>query len=164
VRNDSTETVRATVTGEVAGKALGQEVTLAPGERRRLAFPPVTLDDPKIWWPAGMGEQPLYDVDLTASVTGAVSDTARDRFGVRDVKAPLEDGERRYYVNGRPVLIRGAGWTPDLFLRWDATRVEDKIRYVRDLGLNAVRLEGHLEPDEFFDLTDRYGVLVLPGW
>jgi exo-1,4-beta-D-glucosaminidase len=164
VRNDTAATVRATVTGEVAGEALEQEVTLAPGERRRMAFPAVTLANPKIWWPAGMGEQPLYDVDLTASVGGAVSDTAHDRFGVREVKAPLEDGERRYYVNGKPVLIRGAGWTPDLFLRWDATRVEDKIRYVRDLGLNALRLEGHLEPDEFFDLTDRYGVLVLPGW
>lgn len=164
VRNDSAETVRATVTGRATGHALEQEVTLAPGERRRVSFPAVVVADPKIWWPAGMGEQALYDVDLTASVSGAVSDTAHERFGIRDVKAPLEDGQRRYYVNGRPLLIRGAGWTPDLFLRWDPVRVEDKIRYVRDLGLNALRLEGHLEPDEFFDLADRYGVLVLPGW
>jgi exo-1,4-beta-D-glucosaminidase len=164
VRNDSPDTAKATVSGTVAGRPLRQEVTLAPGERRRVAFPALTIADPKIWWPAGMGEQPLYDVDLTAAVDGAVSDTGRDTFGVRDVKAPIEDGLRRYYVNGKPVLIRGAGWTPDLFWRWDPRRVEDKVRYVRDLGLNAVRLEGHLEPDEFFDLTDRYGVLVLPGW
>src|SRR5262249_22659744 len=42
--------------------------------------------------------------------------------------------------------------------------VEDKLRAVLDLGLNTVRLEGHIESAEFFDLTDRLGILTLPGW
>ena len=165
VRNDSASAVTATVTGTVAGTPLSQTVSLAARETKTLTFPQVTLANPQVWWPAGMGSQPLYDLDLTASVSGGVSDTVQERFGIRDVKAPLDaSGHRRYSINGRPLLIRGGGWSPDLFLRWDPKYVEDKLRYTVDLGLNAIRLEGHLEPDEFFDLTDRYGILTLPGW
>lgn len=114
-----------------------------------------------------MGGQPLYDLNLTASVsgTGTVSDTAHQTFGIRDVQAPLNsDGARQYRVNGRKLLIKGGGWSPDEYLRWDRTYVEDRLKYALDLGLNTIRLEGHLEPDEFFDLADRYGILTLPGW
>ena len=166
VRNDSAGTVTTTVGGTVAGSALAaQTVTLTAGQNRTLTFPTVTLTNPRVWWPAGMGEQALHDLDLTATVAGAASDLAHQRFGIRDVKAPLDaSNHRRYSINGRPLLIRGAGWSPDLFLRWNPRYVEDKLRYVLDLGLNTVRLEGRIEPDDFFDLTDRLGILVLPGW
>src|SRR6266536_6001922 len=165
VRNDSDTAVTATVDGTVAGSPLSQTVSLAAHQTKTLTFPQVTLASPQVWWPAGMGGQPLYDLDLAASVAGVASDHAHERFGIRDVKAPLDaSGHRRYSVNGRPLLIRAGGWSPDLFLRWNPTYVEDKLRYVLDLGLNTVRLEGHIEPDEFFDLTDRYGILTLPGW
>lgn len=112
-----------------------------------------------------MGGQPLYGLDLTASVGGTASDTAHENFGIREVKAPLNsDGARQYSVNGRKLLIKGGGWSPDEFLRWDRTYVEDRLKYALDLGLNTIRLEGHIEPDEFFDLADRYGILTLPGW
>jgi exo-1,4-beta-D-glucosaminidase len=62
------------------------------------------------------------------------------------------------------LLIRGGGWAPDLFLRWNQTYVADRLRYGLDLGLNTIRLEGHIEPNEFFDLADQLGVLTLPGW
>lgn len=112
-----------------------------------------------------MGRQPLYDLDLTASVNGTPSDTAHQTFGIRDVQAPLNSaGDRQYLINGRKLLIKGGGWSPDEFLRWDKTYVEDRLKYALDLGLNTIRLEGHIEPDEFFDLADRYGILTLPGW
>lgn len=112
-----------------------------------------------------MGGQPLYDLDVTATVDGRTSDTAHEAFGIRDVQAPLNaDGDRQYRINGRPLLVKGGGWSPDQFLRWDPTYAEDRLRYALDLGLNTLRLEGHIEPDEFFDLTDRYGILTLPGW
>ncbi|MEU6816738.1 sugar-binding domain-containing protein [Streptomyces sp. NPDC046860] len=170
VRNDSDRAVTALVTGSVAGTTLTRRVELAPHQSRTVAFSPadvpaLRLRNPRVWWPAGMGGQPLYDLRLTASVAGAVSDTAHQSFGVRDVQAPLDkDGARQYRINGRPLQIRGAGWSPDQFLRWDRRYAEDRLRYVLDLGLNTVRLEGHIEPDEFFDLADRLGVLTLPGW
>ncbi|MFC0844947.1 sugar-binding domain-containing protein [Streptomyces noboritoensis] len=169
-RNDSASTVTATVSGTIGTASFSQDVTLAAHETKTVAFTPTAfpqlrLTSPRVWWPAGMGEQALYGLDLTASVSGTPSDTAHESFGIRDVKAPLNaDGARQYSVNGRPLLIKGGGWSPDEYLRWDRTYVEDRLKYALDLGLNTIRLEGHIEPDEFFDLADRYGILTLPGW
>nr|WP_107469844.1 exo-beta-D-glucosaminidase [Streptomyces mangrovisoli] len=170
VRNDSGAPVTARVSGRVAGVSFARSVALAAHETKAVAFGPadvpgLRLSAPRVWWPAGLGGQPLYDLGLTASVAGTASDTAHERFGIREVTAGLDaDGARRYRVNGRPLLIRGGGWSPDEFLRWDRTYTEDRLKYARDLGLNALRLEGHIEPDDFFDLADRYGILTLPGW
>ncbi|THA32071.1 exo-beta-D-glucosaminidase [Streptomyces sp. A1547] len=190
VRNDSAEAVTATLSGTISaagptgptgtGVAFRRDVSLRAHETKTVAFAPADtprlhLDSPRVWWPAGMGAQELYGLDLTVTVPGAgapsaggsgtVSDRSRHGFGIRSVQAPLnKDGARQYSVNGRPLLIRGAGWSPDQLLRWDRTYTEDRLAYARDLGLNTLRLEGHLEPDEFFDLADRYGILTLPGW
>ncbi|MFI7353982.1 glycosyl hydrolase 2 galactose-binding domain-containing protein [Streptomyces avidinii] len=172
VRNDSHRTVTATVTASIggAGAVLRQEVTLRARETRSLTFSPerhrqLRLARPVLWWPAGMGAQNLYGLELTARVAGSGSDAVRHRFGIRDVQAPLNSaGARQYTINGRPLLIRGAGWSADELLRWDTGAAEDRIRAALDAGLNAFRLEGHIEPDEFFDLADRHGMLILPGW
>ncbi|MGW2816835.1 glycosyl hydrolase 2 galactose-binding domain-containing protein [Streptomyces sp. NPDC001415] len=169
-RNDSAAPVTATVSGTIGQVSFSQEVTLKAHETKPVAFTPAAypqlrLKSPQVWWPAGMGGQPLYDLNLTASVSATPSDTAHESFGIRDVKAPLNsDGARQYSVNGRPLLIKGGGWSPDEYLRWDRTYVEDRLTYALDLGLNTIRLEGHIEPDEFFDLADRHGILTLPGW
>ena len=55
--------------------------------------------------------------------------------------------KRLFTVNGKKLLIRGAGWTPDMMLRTDPQRMADEFRYVQDMGLNTVRLEGKLEPE-----------------
>ncbi|MGW3309342.1 glycoside hydrolase family 2 protein [Streptomyces sp. NPDC001073] len=163
-RNDSGAPVTAKVRGSVGGTTFQKTVTLAAHQTKPVAFA-LHLTSPKVWWPAGMGGQPLYALDLTASVNGTPSDTAHQTFGIRDVHAPLNSaGDRQYLVNGRKLLIKGGGWSPDEFLRWDRTYVEDRLKYALDLGLNTIRLEGHIEPDEFFDLADRYGILTLPGW
>lgn len=174
VRNDSGAPATAEVAGSIGTTRFGKTVALAAHETKTVTFAPsdvpgLHLASPKVWWPAGMGGQPLYDLNLTASVSGTgsgtVSDTAHQTFGIRDVQAPLNsDGARQYRVNGRKLLIKGGGWSPDEYLRWDRTYVEDRLKYALDLGLNTIRLEGHLEPDQFFDLADRYGILTLPGW
>ncbi|WP_069766966.1 sugar-binding domain-containing protein [Streptomyces sp. LUP30] len=169
-RNDSDSPVTTTVSGSIGPISFSKSVSLAAHATKTVTFAPAEVPglhvtSPKVWWPAGMGGQPLYTLDLTASVAGLVSDTAHENFGIRDVKAPLNsDGARQYSVNGRRLLIRGGGWSPDEFLRWDRTYAEDRLKYALDLGLNTIRLEGHIEPDEFFDLADRYGILTLPGW
>jgi exo-1,4-beta-D-glucosaminidase len=169
-RNDSGTAVTAEVSGSVAGTRFTRTVPLAAHETKTVTFSPadvpgLRLAAPRVWWPAGMGDQPLYDVGLTATVAGTTSDSAHETFGIRDVRAPLDsDGARQYRINGRRLLIKGGGWSPDEFLRWDRAYTEDRLKYAVDLGLNTLRLEGHLEPDEFFDLADRHGVLTLPGW
>ncbi|MFH9661063.1 glycosyl hydrolase 2 galactose-binding domain-containing protein [Streptomyces sp. NPDC017248] len=170
VRNDTGGAVTARVGGRAAGTPFSRAVPLAAHETKTVTFSPadvpgLRLSAPRVWWPAGMGGQPLYGLALTATVAGTVSDTVHDTFGIRDVRAPLNaDGARQYWINGRKLLVKGGGWSPDEFLRWDRRYAEDRLKYAVDLGLNTLRLEGHLEPDEFFALADRHGVLVLPGW
>ncbi len=159
-----------TISGEVAGVSLRRTVHLDAGQTQTIVFSPATdpglsLSHPKIWWPAGMGEQPLYPLQLTATVDGATSDRAEAKFGIRDVTSRLtKQGNRQFFINGKPVLIRGAGWAPDMFLRDDPKRMDAEFAYVLDLGLNTIRLEGKLENPRFYDLADRLGIMILPGW
>jgi len=75
------------------------------------------------------------------------------------------EGYRRFKVNGKPILIRGGGWASDMLLRpASRERLEAELRYVREMGLNTIRLEGKLESDLFYDLADEYGILLMPGW
>lgn len=160
----------ATISGVVAGVSLRRSIHLDPGQTQSVSFsagtdPGLALQHPKLWWPLGLGAQPLYDAEMSVSVEGAVSDRGGTRFGIRSARSRLTpQGYLQFVINGKPVLIRGAGWAPDLFLRDDPKRMEAEFSYVVNLGLNAVRLEGALQDERFYDLADRLGILVLPGW
>ncbi|MHB8813412.1 MAG: glycoside hydrolase family 2 protein [Steroidobacteraceae bacterium] len=160
----------AAITAVVAGVSLRRTIHLAAGETRTVLFSPKTdpgldLSRPKVWWPAGMGAHPLYRLQMTAAVDGATSDRASATFGVRSVSTYLtEKGYRGFTINGKPVLVRGAGWAPDMFLRDDPKRMEAEFSYVLNLGLNAIRSEGKLEDGRFYDLADRDGIMILAGW
>ena len=160
----------ATITGVVAGVSLRRTIQLAPGETQTVSFTPksdpgLDLDHPHIWWPVGMGEHPLYDLQLAAAVDGAISDRASATFGIRSVSSHLtRQGYRQFVINGQPVLLRGAGWAPDIFLRDDPKRMDSEFSYIVNLGLNTIRSEGKLEDARFYDLADRAGLMILAGW
>ena len=170
VTDAGTTGVDADVRATIGSIAVAQRVPLAPGQTKVVTFDPsdfpqLVLPHPRVWWPYGWGGQPLYRLRVTADVRGATSDQSTTSFGIRSVSTDfLPNGARRWLVNGRPLLVRGGGWAPDIFLREQPSRLRDELRYVRNLGLNTIRLEGKLESDRFFDLTDRLGILALPGW
>jgi exo-1,4-beta-D-glucosaminidase len=168
--NPTQQRVKAEVAGQIEQARFQQAIELGPGETREVVFEPekfaqLNLNRPRLWWPAQMGRQELYDLHLQVSASGQVSDRSDTRFGIREVTSELnEGGYRLFRINGKRILIRGGGWSPDMMLREDPARLEDEFRYVRDMGLNTIRLEGKLETDHFFDLADRYGVLIMAGW
>ncbi len=169
-RNTSARSTRGVLRGRIGGIRFAREVELAAGETRTLGFeakdfPRLAISRPELWWPIGMGEQRLHDLELSFETPAGVSDRTHLRFGIREVTSELtEKGHRLFRVNGRRVLIRGGGWTPDMMLRFSAERMEAELAYVRDMGLNAIRLEGKMEPEPFFELADRLGILILAGW
>jgi exo-1,4-beta-D-glucosaminidase len=169
-RNLDTVAHEVVVKGTVAGVSLQQTIRLAPGQTQTVSFSPTTdpglaLSHPDVWWPIGMGAHPLYALKLAATVDGAISDQADTGFGIRSVESRLtKQGYRQFVINGKPVLIRGGGWAPDLFLRDDPARMEAEFSYVRNLGLNTIRSEGKLENARFYELADRDGIMVLAGW
>ncbi len=168
--NASDHPVEGLVKGHIESLSLEQTVHLAPKETRVVHFmpenfPQLTLANPRLWWPAQVGKQELYPLDLTVGVLGQVSDSAHIRFGVRQVTSNIDEkGHRIFQINGKNILIRGAGYSFDLLLRSSPEKQQAELNYVRDLNLNTVRLEGKLENEHFFDLADEMGILVMPGW
>ncbi|TAN07496.1 MAG: glycoside hydrolase family 2 [Rhodanobacteraceae bacterium] len=170
VRNLDAVPQDATLTGDIAGVPVRRLLHLDPGQVETVSFTPATnpallLQNPKVWWPIGMGAHPLYSLQLAVAVGGTVSDRTATTFGIRSVASRLtRQGYRQFLINGKPLLIRGGGWAPDMFLRVDPARLAAEFSYVRNLGLNAIRSEGKLEDQHFYDLADRDGILILPGW
>ena len=170
VSNTTQQPVKTEVAGQIEQARFQQTVELGPGESREVVFEPekftqLNLTRPRLWWPAQMGRPEMYDLHLQVSANGQVSDASDTRFGIREVTSELnEGGYRLFRINGKRILIRGGGWSFDMLLREDPARLEDQFRYVRDMGLNTIRLEGKIETDNFFDLADRYGVLIMAGW
>lgn len=168
--NASEHVVEAVLKGRIEDRAFEQPVRLEPRETRVVRFTPekfrqLTFPNPRLWWPVQVGKQELYPLDLSVQVQGQVSDSAHIRFGIRQITSKIdENGHRLFQINGKNILIRGAGYSFDMLLRSSPERQQTELNYVRDLNLNAVRLEGKIENDHFFDLADQMGIMVLPGW
>jgi exo-1,4-beta-D-glucosaminidase len=94
------------------------------------------------------------------------SDHRTVRFGIREVADYRnEQGHRGFLLNGRKVLIRGAGWADDLLLDVKPRKLAAEVLYARHMNLNALRFEGFWGTSEsIYDLCDRYGLLVMVGW
>jgi exo-1,4-beta-D-glucosaminidase len=170
VKNGSNHPVKGKLKGQIENVAFEQDVDLAANESRNVTFTPeqfsqLVFSNPRLWWPAQMGKPNLYPLTMEFEIDGAVSDRSHTEFGIREVTSEVNaSGGRAFHVNGKNILIRGGGWTPDMMLREDSQRLHDEFRYVQDMGLNTVRLEGKLETQEFFDLADHDGILVMAGW
>ena len=168
--NAADHPVEAVVKGRIENLAFEQPVHLGAKETQVIRFTPekfsqLSVSNPRLWWPAQVGKQELYPLDLSVEVQGQLSDSAHIRFGIRQVTSNIDEkGHRLFQINGKNILIRGAGYSFDLLLRSSPERQQAELNYVRDLNLNAVRLEGKLENDHFFDLADQMGILIMPGW
>jgi exo-1,4-beta-D-glucosaminidase len=170
LKNGGKDAVKGTLKGTIDKIEFSQDVELARGENKDVTFEPekfsqLKLTAPRLWWPVQMGKPELYSLKMEFVADGKTSDHAETKFGIREVTSELNENQRRVFsINGKKILIRGGGWSPDMMLRENSQRLADEFRYVRDMGLNTIRLEGKLETDEFFERADREGVLVMAGW
>jgi beta-mannosidase len=125
------------------------------------------IKHPRLWWPAGMGEQPLYTVHIELMDAGGTTvDSMAKRIGLRELKAvlPLGEAPLHFEVNGIPFFAKGANWIPaDSF----TPRVTPEIsrRYIADAAavhMNMLRFwgGGYYEDDALFDMCDELGICV----
>lgn len=127
----------------------------------------VGLDEVARWWPAGYGDQPLYDVVVSLRLEGEILDEATRRVGFREVHWDTERDEHgtpfQLHVNGQPILVKGVNWIPDDAFpsRIGAKRYRTRLGQAKAAGLNLVRVWGGgiYESDEFFDACDELGLL-----
>ncbi len=170
VKNGSGKPVKGSLEVTIEQIHLSQPVELAPGERKEIAFSPdkyvqLRVKSPRLWWPAKIGPQNLYQASFRFTIGGQESDRQSLTFGIRQVTSEFTDkGHRLFKINGKKIVIRGGGWTFDMLLDRSDQRVEEEVRYALDMNLNTIRLEGKIESDHFFELADRTGMLVMAGW
>jgi exo-1,4-beta-D-glucosaminidase len=169
--NHGDEVVQGALEGTIEGIRFRQDVHLQPRERKTVVFssqeyPQLHVNNPRIWWPHDMGRSELYSLDFQFVIGSQVLDQNTVRFGIRDVadyRTP--EGHRGFKINGREVLIKGAGWTDDLLLADTPRTMEAELQYVRHMNLNCIRCEGIWGKDRaLYDLCDEYGILMMVGW
>lgn len=145
----------------IDGQDIAVEAQLWPGQNRISLR--ATIDNPRLWWPAGHGAQAMYDLDLT------IADQSRQlRIGLRQVEL-LTDADAvghrfAFRVNGREIFMRGANWIPADALPARATpaAVADLLDSATLANMNMLRVwgGGSYEPDWFYQMCSERGLLV----
>jgi exo-1,4-beta-D-glucosaminidase len=169
-----TATVSATITPPNGGTAIQltpQTATVAAGATQTVTFPVVTITSPQVWWPYQLGAQPLYTLGVSVAQGGTTYNSTTETFGIRTVTSYLTgsnaiepSGARAFKINGVPIVIRGGGWDPNLFLHYSAADTARQIALMKNMGVNAIRLEGHIMPADWFQQMDAAGILVNGGF
>lgn len=150
--------------GEVVAKHTG---TLSRGGASFV----LEISRPKLWYPNGYGEQPLYELKLTLKTAeGLFSDARTYQIGLRTLEYDRCDGAIDSalpyipVINGKRIYIKGVNITPLDMMYGCVTeaRYEALVRLCRDANVNLVRVWGGgiIEKEVFYDLCDRYGIMI----
>ena len=157
-------------TGSV--KEINFTISLADPDGKAVEFPSgtnrLTVENPRLWWPRGYGDQPLYTVKVIALSEGREVDRWEGRTGLRTVTVRREKdgwGESfAHLVNGVAVFAMGAGYVPEdcILPRRSEARTRQLLEDCAAANFNLVRVwgGGHYPEDYFYDICDELGLLV----
>jgi beta-mannosidase len=126
------------------------------------------IPEAQLWWPNGMGNQPLYRVTVRVICDGNETDRHAQNIGLRTLeldRSQLPEGSRFCFkVNGQEVFCKGGNWAPaDLIpARVDTARYQSLISEAKNAHMTMLIVNGVgiYEHDDFFDACDRAGILV----
>lgn len=162
--------VDVTIRPEIAGEsAWSAEITAPDGEvmiipETTAAEQVITIEHPQLWWPNGLGKQPLYRV----TVRLATGDTRVWRIGLRTMTVSREKDEWGeefcHVVNGVKVFAMGADYIPEdnILARVTPERTRRLLEDCKAANFNAIRVwgGGYYPDDAFYDICDELGLLV----
>lgn len=120
----------------------------------------VTIENPRLWWPNGYGDQPLYTVKNELFVNGTLTDSKTKTIGLREIKVnrdKVEDGTKfEFVVNGVSIFVMGADYIPEdnILARCNKEKTQQLILDCVEANYNIIRVwGGGLYPEDyFFDL------------
>jgi len=119
----------------------------------------IDITDPALWWPRALGDQPLVEVEVEVVVDGEISDRRRRRTGLRQI---VWD-DWLCSVNGERLFLKGANLLPTAAGPANATTtmIRADLQSAVDLGLDALRVHGHIADRALYDAADEAGILLL---
>lgn len=163
----SAEIVWQLFDGETVVASKQAQAVLQPGSNVCAAS--LELANPKLWYPAGYGEQPLYRLEAAVVVEGAAHKLESGcTAGLRNVRLlqPYDEQGRKFVfeINGIPVLCKGVNWIPlTLYPNLDtAEGYREEIAGIANANMNMIRIwgGGTYENHAFYEECDRLGIMV----
>jgi len=145
----------------IDGQLIAETIPVEKGEN--VLTHTITIRDPDLWWPAGQGAQPLYEL-----VTDLDGEITTRKIGLRKLEWIVEkdeiDHSFKCRINGRDITMMGANWIPADAIpsRITPTVIRDLLESARAANMNMLRIwgGGQYEPDYFYDLCDELGILI----
>ncbi len=149
--------------GEIRGAIFQEDQFVAEVSRLEVDVP-----NPRLWWPNGQGDQPLYEVRLELVQGSFVVDRWNARIGLRTIvldRHADDFGESfQFVVNGRALFAKGANWIPahSFVAEVHRAQYEDLLTSAAQANMNMLRVWGGgiYEMEEFYDLCDQKGLLI----
>lgn len=133
----------------------------------------MSIPNPRLWWPNGHGEQNLYTLTMVVQ-SECGEQRFQTTFGIRTIEmgplpgGPYEDRHNWIFIiNGKRIFVKGANWcTTDVLLRFPKKRYERFLSLAKAGHIQLLRAwgGGMPESDEFYDLCDEYGIMVMQEW
>ena len=151
----------AEIEHRIDGQTITDKVVVVPGDN--LFTHNVTVRNPRLWWPNGQGEQPLYLLETILD-----GERSTRRLGLRKLEWLVEkddiDHTFKVRLNGRDISMFGANWIPNDAIpsRITPVAVRDALMSAKAVNMNMIRVwgGGQYEPDFFYDLCDELGILI----
>jgi beta-mannosidase len=148
----------ATVDGRVARVPFSGDQVMAT----------VFVPEARLWWPAGHGEQPRYDLTVALEADGRTIDAADRRIGFRTITVDTEPDDTgtpfTFVVNGRRIFAKGANWIPDdhFLTRITRDQLASRVDQAVEAHFTMLRVWGGgiYETEDFYDVCDERGILV----
>ena len=156
----------STSSGTSAPTAQNRSLSLSKGRHHSVV--PITIDNPQLWWPNEMGEQPLYDFEVRLLKDGKLLDSKTFKSGIKTFEMVDEPDSigRAFYckVNGVPFYAKGANYVPEEMIEtWiKPDNTLKLLKMAQDAHFNMLRVwGGGIYPsDDFFNICDSLGILV----
>ncbi len=128
----------------------------------------IIVHEPKLWWTKDMGDQPLYRVTAELWHGETLIDRVAIRMGIcrfelERTSVADENGKFCFYLNGKPLFVRGTNWVPlDALHARDVERLPRALALLEDSGCNMVRFWGGnvYENEAMYDFCDEHGIAI----
>ena len=169
LKNHSSKTINGKLVLKLDGnRKFEVPVLLAANQTKTITldntnFSELIIQNPKLWWPNGYGDQNLQKLDLEFVVDGEVSQRKTIDYGIRKIDYKIIDGTLFIYCNGTRILLKGGNWgLPEALMRMDADGYDLRVKLHKDANFNMIRnWIGMTNHKEFYDACDKYGVLIF---
>ena len=125
----------------------------------------ITITDPNLWWPNGLGMQNLYKLNVNLYSESEIEDTYEMQIGLRTVFMTTdESGSPRLLVNGTPVFAMGGEYMPEdvLNVRYSRSKTQALLENAHRANFNSILIHGcgYYPENYFFDICDELGLIV----